>query len=138
MTYRPIVPSIRTGEGDGDSLRDAFREALSHWAAGVCVLAVRDEDEVLALTVSAFASVSLDPPLVLVCVSEHAGLLPSLLETGRFVVNLLGEDARAAAVGFAQGLPAPRGTFPEDGDPVLRGALASLVCAVDAAHPRGA
>lgn len=137
MNSRPIVARIRAGGDDEESLADRFREALSHWAAGVAVLAVRDDDEVLALTVSSVASVSLDPPLVLACVSGHAAILPSLLETGRFTLNLLGEDARAAAVGFAQGLPAPRGSFPEDGDPVLRGALASLVCAVDAAHPGG-
>jgi flavin reductase (NADH) len=140
VSPRPIVPGIRTGRedaGGGSALAADFREALSLWASGVAVVALREDDEVVAMTVSAFASVSLRPPLVLACIGEQAALLPSLLEAGRFTVSLLaGGQARLAAE-LADKLP-PGGAFDDDeGAPVLRGALATLVCSLWAAHPGG-
>ena len=138
MNTRPIVARIRSGDGDeGDPLREALKEALSHWPGGVAVLVVREDDEVVALTINAFTAVSVDPPLVLVCVAEHAAILPSLLDAGRFTVNFLPESARAVAVGYAQNFPPGPPPFDDEGDPVMRGVLASLVCSTWALHPGG-
>jgi flavin reductase (NADH) len=140
MTPRPIDPTIRAGgEGAGEDavLKAALREALSLWPGGVAVVAVRDDDEVLALTVNAFASVSQSPPLVLACIGEHAGILPSLLDAGRFTVTLLAEGQKRLAAAFADKLPPPDADFGPDGDPVLRGAVASLVCSVWETYPGG-
>ncbi|HEU4457267.1 MAG TPA: flavin reductase family protein, partial [Longimicrobium sp.] len=108
MSPRPIQPTIRTradDAGDDDpALRAAFRDALSQWASGVAVVAAREDDEVIALTVSAFVSVSMYPPLLLVCIDEHAHLLPSLLEAGRFTVNLLALSQKRLAARFADKL----------------------------------
>lgn len=139
MTPRPIIPGISAvpgadpGEGE---LAGAFRRAMSRWPSGVAVLAVRDEDEVVGLTVSAFTSVSLDPPLVLACVGEQSAALPYVEAQGRFTIGLLGESGRAAASRFSQQMPDDPSLF-EAGDPVLRGAVASFVCRVDAVHPGG-
>jgi flavin reductase (NADH) len=133
---RPIVPTGPDGDVDPALLAD-FREALSHWAAGVAVLAVREDDEVVALTVSAFTSVSMRPPLVLVCVAEHAGILPSLLDGEPFTVSLLGADQARQAAELAEKLPPRPGLFPDEGDPVLAGSLAALVCSLWEAYPGG-
>lgn len=139
MSPRPIIAGIRT-DRDGDpeeaELAQAFRSAMSRWPSGVTVLAVRDEDEVVGLTVSAFTSVSLDPPLILACVSEQSAALPYLEAQKRFTLNVLGEGGRAAASRFSQQMPDDPSLF-EPGDPVLRGAIASFVCGIEAVHPGG-
>lgn len=143
MTPRPIQATVRTRGDDpgGSGLSADFREAMAAWPAGVVVVAVRDDDEVLGMTASAFTSVSADPPLVLVCVSEHAPILFSLLDEGRFTVNLLAAGQARAAAAFADKLPPDPGLFADDaddaGDPVLRGALATFVCTLWAEHPGG-
>lgn len=140
MSPRPIQPSIHThaqGPDDGDAaLREAFRDALSGWASGVAVVAVREDDEVVAVTVSAFASVSMYPPLVLVCIDEHGHILPSLLAERRFTVSLLAESQKRLAAGFAEKLPAAADPFSAD-DPVLHGSLTALVCTLWQAYPGG-
>lgn len=109
---------------------------MAGWPAGVAVVAVRDEDEVVGLTVSSFTSASLDPPLALVVVGEGTAILPYLLDVRRFTVNLLGASAQALASRFSQQMPEDPSFF-EEGDPVLRGSRASLVCALEAVHPAG-
>ena len=138
MNRRPIQASIR-GTGTEESAdRDALLDAYARWAAGVALLVARDDDgDVEAITVSAFTPVSADPPLVLVCIGTQAGILPMIRETGRFTLNLLGEDDRRAAAAGAQRMPPDAQRLPPDGDPVLAGALASFVCTVENEHPGG-
>jgi flavin reductase (NADH) len=140
MSWRPIQPTIRTradepGAGGGFTPQE-FREALSHWATGVAVVAASDGDEVDAITATAFTAVSADPPLVLVCVGEGTSVLPMLLEERRFTVNLLAEDAQRVASAVAQRLPIPEVRFTGP-DPLLDGAIVSLVCRVWSEHPGG-
>lgn len=141
MRRQPIQASIRStpGEdGNGDALlRDALREALSWWASGVGVLAVSDGEEVEAITVTAFSGVSLDPPLVLVCVGEQSAILPMILEERSFTLNFLAEDDQRRAAGFAQRLPMGGSPFPAEGPPILEGALVSLVCRLWRDDPGG-
>lgn len=138
---RPIQPTIRTrpddAGSDGGVTPAAFREALAYWATGVAVLAVREDDDVEAVTVTAVSPVSADPPLVLVCLGNDAAALYMALETGRFTLNLLAADDRRAASAFAQRLPPEPGRFAGDGDPVLNGALVSLVCRLWETYPGG-
>lgn len=140
MSPRPIQPGIQTRAGDDadgdDTLRMDLRDALSRWPGGVAIVAAREDDEVVALTVSAFASVSMYPPLVLVCIDEHSHLLPSVLAAGRFTVNLLAEGQKRLAAWFAEKLPPDDDPFNGD-DPVLGGALSALVCTVWEAYPGG-
>lgn len=117
----------------------AFREALSHWATGVTILAVREGDSgrVHALTVSAFMPVSLDPPLVLSGLGSNASALP-YLETGtRYVISILSEDQRDLASRYADTFPVGPSPFVTEGAPRVRESVASLVCDVDEMLVRG-
>jgi flavin reductase (DIM6/NTAB) family NADH-FMN oxidoreductase RutF len=121
---------------------DEFRRLLGHFATGVTIVTTTDADARPAgLTVSAFCSLSLDPPLVLICVDHKAQTYPALRERGRFAVNILGAEheglsRRFAGTGFDkfEGVPwrrSPRGL------PLLEGALAHLECTTVAAHDEG-
>ena len=69
---------------------DTFRSALGRFASGVTIVtAVDGAGHDVGLTVSAFASVSLEPPLVLVCIDHAASIHPVLLEAHHFAVNIL-------------------------------------------------
>jgi flavin reductase (DIM6/NTAB) family NADH-FMN oxidoreductase RutF len=80
-----------------------FRRALGHFATGVTVITVeREPGLVHGMTANSFASVSLDPPLVSVCVDHRARTLPLLKEKQRFGVNVLKQDQQAFSEFFAQ------------------------------------
>ena len=139
MSRRPIDAGIDAGGPDepppeGVSA-DAFREAMSRWAAGVTVVAVRDAGTVHATTVSSFGSVSADPPLTVISLGANAQVLPFLQEGRRFVVNVLAESQRRLASVFADSFPVGPSPFPEDGDPVIPDALARIVCSVQRVVP---
>src|SRR4051812_45047470 len=141
MTRRPIVAGIRTRDDDpqpeGELRLDDVREALACWTSGVAVIAVRDDGDVVAMTVSSFTSLSLRPALVLVCVDEQAALLPSLEDTGRFTLSILADDQRRLALSYADRFPFDQALTAADADPVVPGALASIVCTVAEMHPGG-
>jgi flavin reductase (NADH) len=124
----------------GEEGKALYREALSRWASGVTVVAVRHGEGVKALTASAFASLSLDPPLVLVCLSLDSRTLPILKEAGRFTVSILAEGQEEVSAHFA-GSTSPRlernPPFAPEGDPVVEGSLAALACRVWAIYPGG-
>ena len=110
---------------------DRFREALAHWASGVAVAAVRDDGKVLATTVTAFLSVSVEPPLVLLSLGASAQILPFLALGTRFGVSILEvEQARLASV-FADSYPVGVSPFSVEGEPVVEGALVQLFCRVE-------
>jgi flavin reductase (NADH) len=139
MNRRSIDPTIRTGHDAAvteHEISEAFRHAMARLASGVTILAVRDEDETIGMTASAVTSVSVDPPLILVCVGLNAAILPSLKEVGRFTVNLLGEGAQAEGWRFSQQMPSDDSMFEQD-DAVLRNSIASLACVLHAVHPGG-
>jgi flavin reductase (DIM6/NTAB) family NADH-FMN oxidoreductase RutF len=115
---------------------EAFREALSHWASGITVVGVREEDGTLhATTVSSFASVSAEPPRILISLGPGAQVLPFLDPGIRFVVNILSHHQRRLATVFADPFPVGPSPFPSEGDPVIAGALAVLVCGVERVIP---
>jgi flavin reductase (DIM6/NTAB) family NADH-FMN oxidoreductase RutF len=135
MTRHPIDAREDPGRGDHSRARqgitrEAFREALSHWASTVTVVAARDGDDVHATTVTSFFPVSLDPPLVAVSLGANAQVLPWLDEDARFVVSFLEEGQRALASRFADSYPVGPSPFPASGDPVVEGSVGALVCAV--------
>jgi flavin reductase (DIM6/NTAB) family NADH-FMN oxidoreductase RutF len=110
-----------------------FRHILSYFASGVTIVTTREEDgRPSGLTASAFASVSLDPPLVLVCVDRSAQSYPALLACGHFAVNILTSEQEPFSRRFAtkrddkfEGVGYQSGQL---GMPVLDGALAVLEC----------
>lgn len=126
--------------------QEEFRQALGHFATGVTVITVfRGQGLVHGMTANAFASVSLDPPLVLVCVERTARSFPLLLEQKRFGVNVLREDQQALARYYAdaaqdhetaQHLGVRYETTPR-GTPLLADCLARLECTLVATHEAG-
>jgi flavin reductase (DIM6/NTAB) family NADH-FMN oxidoreductase RutF len=79
-----------------------FRNALSRFASGVTVVTTVDSNgKAFGITVSAFCSVSLEPPLILVCIEKTAGSHFAFLESGRFCVNILAEDQEELSRHFA-------------------------------------
>lgn len=114
----------------------SFREAMARFASGVTVVAARRDEEVRAMTVSAFASLSLSPPLVVVCLDEKSKLLPVLLASGRFSINLLGEDQQALSDHFAGRRQVSQLTLSGD-PPSVPQALATLVCRLWQNYPGG-
>jgi len=121
---------------------EEFRRALSQFASGVTVVTTRGADGgPLGLTVSAFCSVSLNPPLVLVCIDKMSSSYSGFWESRAFVVNILAEDQEALSRRFASkelkkfdGVPYQEGI---EGIPVLEGALAHLECRLVHAYEGG-
>jgi flavin reductase (DIM6/NTAB) family NADH-FMN oxidoreductase RutF len=112
---------------------DTFRSALGRFASGVTIVTSRDttgRDH--GLTVSAFCSLSLEPPLILVCIDQEASMHPVLSEASHFAVNILANGQEAIARRFAapetdrfDGIGFARGTT---GAPFLDDVLAYLEC----------
>ncbi len=81
---------------------ERFRDVMAALAAGVAVVTTLDDTgEPRGLTTTAVTSVSLDPPLVLVCVGRDSRTLPALRSSGRFAVNFVGAPSVALAALFA-------------------------------------
>jgi flavin reductase (DIM6/NTAB) family NADH-FMN oxidoreductase RutF len=123
-----------------------FRKALGSFATGVTVITVDYEGAVHGMTANAFASVSLAPLLVLVCVDHKARTHAHLHAAKRFGVNVLAENQRAISEYYAR----PTLTHQEaehevgasfdrteHGTPVLHGALAYLECRLHIAQDAG-
>jgi len=120
-----------------------FKDAMRGWASGVTVVTSRSGDSVHGMTVSAFSSVSIDPPLILVCASQSSTTHQMIEEGGLFAVNILAahqqdvsnvfassvhEDSRLERVSWTEG---------RTGVPLIDEALASLECRVASAHREG-
>jgi flavin reductase (DIM6/NTAB) family NADH-FMN oxidoreductase RutF len=113
-----------------------FRKALGSFATGVTIITVDQDGGVHGMTANAFASVSLSPPLVLVCVDHLARTHAHLHARKRFGVNVLSSEQQAISEYYArsgetdQHAEEAGATFDRTahGTPVLRGALAYLEC----------
>lgn len=84
-----------------DAMNDFFLGVMRNVAASVTVVTATHEGRHHGLTVSAFASVSLDPPLVLVCIDKRSTSLPAIELSGGFTVNFLAGHATDVAMHFA-------------------------------------
>ncbi len=115
---------------------DEFRQALAQLASGVTVVATTDPSGApFGLTVTAFCSVSLVPPQVLVSIDRHAEAHPVIAASRVFAVSLLADTqsrvSRAFAVpGAAKWSEVPTTRGPHTGAPLVAGAVASLECTV--------
>lgn len=69
--------------------KDFFRQVMGHFATGVTVVTTRSQGTLAALTANAFCSVSLNPPLILICVDLSSTTRPAIRESGVFAVNIL-------------------------------------------------
>jgi 4-nitrophenol 2-monooxygenase / 4-nitrocatechol 4-monooxygenase, reductase component len=98
--------------------KESFRRVIGHFATGVTVITTRDGAEDRGATASAVSSLSLEPPMLLVCLNVRSGTQEGIRRSRVFGVNVLDEDKGAVAELFA--LPGG-GKFAET--PILRGEL---------------
>jgi len=122
-----------------------FRSAVGSFATGVTVVTTRGEEHSYGMTANAFSSVSLDPPLVLVCVISESEGSNHIQQNRCFAVNILHADQEPISRYFAS-RDRPRGqdAFREvrhrtgaTGSPILEGAAGYLDCLLHADHEAG-
>ena len=122
---------------------DSFRSVLGRFASGITIVTVIDGDgRDAGMTVSAFCSVSLYPPLVQACVDRAASMFDALQHAEGFCVNILGSDQEALSRRFSaeesthrfDGIGYARG---ENGIVLLDDALAHIECRMHARHDAG-
>jgi flavin reductase (DIM6/NTAB) family NADH-FMN oxidoreductase RutF len=123
-----------------------FRDTLGLFATGVTVVTTTVDDVLHGMTANAFASVSLDPLLVLVCVDRAAGMHALLERSRSFAVTVLAAEQEELSVHFASPRR-PRGhdqfdgvafqPAPVSGAPVLSDGLAYVDCRVTQVHDAG-
>lgn len=115
---------------------ETFKKALGAWASGVTIVTAQLGAERMGMTVSAFSSVSLSPPLVLVCADKASNTHALIRRSRAFTVNVLSSEQSALSNLFAdkkreairfEGLDCALGAT---GCPRLPGALAALDCSV--------
>jgi flavin reductase (DIM6/NTAB) family NADH-FMN oxidoreductase RutF len=122
-----------------------FRGALGAFATGVTIVTTRGEEHPYGMTANAFSSVSLDPPLILVCVKAFSEGGEEIRENGVFAVNILAAEQEPLSRYFAsKDRPRGRDAFGDiahrtaaSGSPVLDGAVGYLDCALNASHEAG-
>lgn len=124
----------------GDS-RD-FRDVMSCFASGVTVVTtVASDGCTVGITVSAFTSLSLEPPLVLVCLNRKIPRLKDFI-AGPFAVNILNADQKDLSVKFSEKNSMEKwssldyGTW-ETGAPILKGCLANIECSTELTYDGG-
>lgn len=127
---------------------EAFRDATRLLAGHVAVVATLGRGGAPhAITATSWTWVSIDPPLVLVCLHEDARVTEAVEESGTFALSALGADAASAATArwlATGGRPSlgqldrvPHAPGPVTGDPLVDGALLALECTVAARHAGG-
>src|SRR5262245_51759392 len=104
---RVVVPTRATGQLRDESRRasvtdkETFRHVIGHFASGVTVLTTRTKDEAFGATASAVSSLSLAPPMLLVCLNTRGSTQQAIHGSRRFGVNILDEDQGILAERFA-------------------------------------
>ena len=129
----PMLKTL-TSPTEGAVGEQEFRSALRLFASGVTVITTPDgAGGVHAMTATAFSSLSLRPPLVLVAVARDSRCHRLIAEGRRFGISILYDHQTAVARHFGkQGLAEPPPAFAMlDGVPVIEGAMANLACALE-------
>ncbi|WP_406432939.1 flavin reductase family protein [Streptomyces sp. NBC_00631] len=117
-----------------------FRATMARLVTGVSVITTRSGSTPIGMTASAVSSLSLAPLQLLVCIANHLYTRTAIAQHGRFAVNVLGEDSESLARNFAMSKPdkfVGVKTIEEHGVPVLKDAIAAVVCDVAEALPGG-
>lgn len=116
-----------------------FKKAMGKFATGVTVIVTEVDGSPHGMTANAFMSLSLNPKLVVVSVSEQAKILPKIKKSKKYTVNILSTDQKKYSMIFAGQLK-DKGeiTFARMNDqPIIPGALANVCCEVVGEHGEG-
>ena len=120
---------------------EEFREVMGRFATGVTIVTTEDQDgKPYGLTVNSFTSVSMNPPLILVCLDNQLSGLAHFKESGRFGVNILAEGQSDLSDYFAlAGTDRSQGHYVTGatGVPLLEGVLARMECQIFTLSPGG-
>jgi flavin reductase (DIM6/NTAB) family NADH-FMN oxidoreductase RutF len=118
-----------------------FKLAMSHFASGVTIVTTEHEGRPYGMTVASFASLSLHPPLVLVCIEKSVKTHDAIAGAGAFGVSILAQEQQAVSGKFAskrddkfEGVSVRRG---ELNVPLIEGATCTLECRLHAQLPGG-
>ena len=119
-----------------------YRATLGHFCSGITVVTASGDDGPAGMTCQSFCSLSLDPPLILVCPGKGSSSWPRIAPVGSFAVNVLAEDQEELCRGFAAkggdkfaGIGWSPG--PITGSPVIAGSLAWIECRLEVLHDAG-
>ena len=137
VSEAPVTREYRTGS----DLR-TLRDALGCFVTGVTIVTcVDDGGQPVGLTANSFTSLSLDPPLLLVCVARASASADALAATDHFAVNVLQAEQQPASITFSTRVEDRFGctewTFGEHGVPVLLDSLSVFECSRYAIHDGG-
>jgi flavin reductase (DIM6/NTAB) family NADH-FMN oxidoreductase RutF/DNA-binding FadR family transcriptional regulator len=129
------------GDDQGQFDPAVFREVISNFMSGVVIVTACHEDTIQGMTVSAISSLSLEPPMLVICLNRKARTQELVHQAGAFAINILGEEQGHLADRFASrhddrfaGVPHHPGLT---GAPVLDGVLGVIECRVDEAVTGG-
>ncbi|MEY8829964.1 flavin reductase family protein [Sedimentitalea sp. XS_ASV28] len=132
MSDLTIVPGPDTSR--------AYRMALGCFGTGVTVVTTATEDGPLAMTANSFASVSLEPAMVLWCAAKHSKRYNAFANARDYAIHILAEDQMDLAVHFSRvGTDfSPTSWQPDEaGVPILQGCIARFDCRQTALHDAG-
>ncbi|MEH7084389.1 flavin reductase family protein [Neobacillus drentensis] len=114
--------------------QEQFKQVIGHFASGVTIITVRNNDVDFGITASAVCSVSVDPPMLLVCVNKSTGTCHAISAAESFTVNIVSETQKELALRFARAntdkFEGTDFSYGELGNPVLGQTLATLECRV--------
>jgi flavin reductase (DIM6/NTAB) family NADH-FMN oxidoreductase RutF len=141
VTSEPVPTPLPTGAVDAD----AFRRALGRFATGITVVTTVADGVDHAMTANSFTSVSLDPPLVLVCVERVTRFHDAVRTSGVWAVSVLADDDAETSTWFAsRGRPlehqldrVPHVRGVRSGAALLSRALATVECRTEAVYDGG-
>jgi flavin reductase (DIM6/NTAB) family NADH-FMN oxidoreductase RutF len=124
--------------------KDFFRQVMGHFATGVTVVTTRSQKTLAGMTANAFCSVSLNPPLILICVDLTSATCPVIRESGVFAVNMLTDRQEYLSRCFAtssteryEGFCYARYHVAATGAPIIDDTLAFIDARVVEAYPGG-
>ncbi|MED4207523.1 flavin reductase family protein [Neobacillus mesonae] len=113
---------------------EEFRNVIGHFASGVSIITVRESEVNYGITASAVSSVSLEPPMLLICANKSTGTCHAISKAGSFTVNILAENQIDLALQFARAntdkFQDINMSYGELGNPVLNDTLTQIECRV--------
>jgi flavin reductase (DIM6/NTAB) family NADH-FMN oxidoreductase RutF len=134
-----------TSEPSGSIASGEFRTAMGRFGSGITIMSTLQDGVAHAMTANAFTSVSLDPPLVLVCVDKGVRMHDAVLDCGFWAVSVLARGHQEIADRFAKSGRDLHSQFdgvtttpgPKTGCPLLEGAISWLECRTWATYDGG-
>lgn len=123
---------------------ETFKAVMGQWPSGVTVITTEDAEGFGGMTASSFSSVSLNPPLISICVARYLRMHDRIRQAGRFAVNILSKDSQEHGMRFAGMLPGVEDRFAgvttrtaSTGCPVLTDTLGWIDCRLWASYDGG-